>query len=236
MKDRIFLQKHGKQFEFDTRVASVFDDMLERSVPFYKENLNLCVDFLALNIPPRAIVYDVGCSTGNLLLELFSRLPDSHLIGLDTSHAMLERARLKAEAYNAHIFFKLADCLKEEFLQSHAIVSNYTLQFIRPPLRTNLLKKLYASLKPNNGIFIMSEKMICKDSLLNQQMIRYYHQYKEHNGYSKSEIAHKRESLENVLVPYSLEENIKLLEDCGFTNIEVLFKWVNFGTLIAKAN
>ena len=41
MKDELFKQNPKKQFEFDASVASVFDDMIERSVPFYKENLEI---------------------------------------------------------------------------------------------------------------------------------------------------------------------------------------------------
>ena len=40
-KDTLFgesTQGVQKKFEFDTQVASVFDDMLERSIPFYRES------------------------------------------------------------------------------------------------------------------------------------------------------------------------------------------------------
>jgi len=42
-KDKVFTQKIGKKFEFDEAVASVFDDMLSRSVPFYDEVRNLVI-------------------------------------------------------------------------------------------------------------------------------------------------------------------------------------------------
>lgn len=35
--DKVFTKPITKQFEFDEDVAAVFDDMLERSIPFYKE-------------------------------------------------------------------------------------------------------------------------------------------------------------------------------------------------------
>ena len=38
MNDKVFSKPIKKQFEFDEEVAAVFDDMLERSVPFYKES------------------------------------------------------------------------------------------------------------------------------------------------------------------------------------------------------
>lgn len=233
-KDTLFRespQGTQKKFEFDAQVASVFDDMLERSIPFYKQSLTLCVDFLKLNAQ-EGVIYDLGCSTGNLLLNLAPHT-NATLIGLDTSEAMIECAKLKAEAYNAPISFKVADCLQEEFYESSAFVSNYTLQFIRPPQRLGLVRKIYAALQ-KGGIFIISEKMTSADPLLDSQMIEYYHTYKHNNGYSKTQIARKREALENVLVPYTLQENLHLLQEAGFTYTEVLFKWVNFGMLIAR--
>jgi len=37
MQDKVFKKPIEKKFEFDEAVASVFDDMLSRSVPFYDE-------------------------------------------------------------------------------------------------------------------------------------------------------------------------------------------------------
>lgn len=233
-KDTLFEQspqETQKKFEFDAQVASVFDDMLERSIPFYKQSLTLCVDFLNLNVK-RGVIYDLGCSTGNLLLTLAPHTTAT-LIGLDTSEAMIEHANLKAKAYNADITFKVADCMQEEFRESSAFVSNYTLQFIRPPQRLGLVRKIHTALK-KGGIFIISEKMTSTDPLLDSQMIEYYHAYKQSNGYSKTQIARKREALENVLIPYTLQENLHLLQEAGFRHTEVLFKWVNFGMIIAR--
>ena len=36
-----------------------------------------------------------------------------------------------------------------------------------------------------------------------------------------------------MLIPFSLEENMALLKNVGFSGAEVLFKWVNFGSIIA---
>ena len=46
MKDNIFQKPIGKKFEFDEAVASVFDDMLSRSVPFYNEVRELIISLL----------------------------------------------------------------------------------------------------------------------------------------------------------------------------------------------
>ncbi|PZN73238.1 MAG: tRNA (cmo5U34)-methyltransferase, partial [Candidatus Methylumidiphilus alinenensis] len=56
---------------------------------------------------------------------------------------------------------------------------------------------------------------------------------KKRQGYSESEIAHKREALENVLIPYRPEENHELLTAAGFRHVEEFFRWYNFSGLIA---
>ena len=63
MKDEIFKQKVQKQFEFDEKVASVFDDMLDRSVPFYKQMQKLSITFANNFLKDDSNVYDLGCST-----------------------------------------------------------------------------------------------------------------------------------------------------------------------------
>jgi tRNA (cmo5U34)-methyltransferase len=47
------------------------------------------------------------------------------------------------------------------------------------------------------------------------------------------EIAQKREALENVLIPYRIEENIDLLRNAGFRSVESFFRWYNFCGILA---
>lgn len=238
MKDTIFKQDIGKQFEFDAQVASVFDDMLERSIPHYKEVLGLIVDFCSYTLESSKsatpLVYDLGSSTGTTLLALSQTLSaHTRFIGIDSSQAMIDKASLKAQAYNANIEFICTDLLEYDFSHSDIVIANYSLQFIRPMQRPALLQKIYNALT-EGGILIVSEKMTSHHRILDRQMIERYVRYKQEQGYTKTEISKKREALENVLVPFSLEENIAMLKNIGFSGIEVLFKWVNFGTLIAK--
>ncbi|PAF41913.1 carboxy-S-adenosyl-L-methionine synthase CmoA [Helicobacter sp. 11S02596-1] len=244
-KDELFCTPLQKQFEFDAGVASVFDDMAMRSIPYYTESLKLCADFVLQAIIRDTCVYDLGCSTGNFLLELASRLngaqnsePNNNangvrLIGIDSSKAMIERASLKANTYGKNIDFICDDFLSLNIQNASAVIANYTMQFVRPMQRSALVEKIFAGLC-DGGVFVMSEKMASCDKVLDKQMIARYYLYKKEQGYSQNEITTKREALENVLIPYSLQENYQMLQNAGFQSVEVLFKWVNFGTLIAR--
>lgn len=105
MKDELFKQNPKKQFEFDKSVASVFDDMINRSVPFYRENLELCGNLLAKILPTNASVCDLGCSSANFLIFLANLRKDFKLFGVDNSASMLEVAKSKAKAYGLDISF-----------------------------------------------------------------------------------------------------------------------------------
>ncbi len=233
MNDTLFTKPMKKQFEFDEEVAVVFDDMLQRSVPFYGESQKITEFFALKKLQEGGIMYDLGCSTATLLLNIRRKLThNARLIGLDNSQAMLDQARKKCEAYGADVEVIYANILDFDYKMADVFVSNYTLQFIRPLVREELVKKIASCVK-KGGIFIMSEKVISHHATLNKELIECYYDFKKEQGYSQYEIMQKREALENVLVPYSEEENIKMALNCGFSHCEVLFRWANFATFIA---
>ncbi len=231
MKDELFKKGAKKQFEFDESVASVFDDMIARSVPFYKENLELCTNLLVKLAAKNAKICDLGCASGNFLIELAKLRKDLVLSGVDSAKPMLEIARKKCEAYGVKAEF--FECVLDDFafFKNDVFIATYTLQFIRPPKRQALVDKIYENLN-ENGIFLMSEKILYEDALLSKKILELYAEYKQKQGYTKFEISTKREALENVLVPYSSKENLTMLKNAGFKNIQSLFKWANFETFI----
>jgi tRNA (cmo5U34)-methyltransferase len=233
MTDKVFEKTITKQFEFDEDVASVFDDMLSRSIPFYKEMQRLTINFGLKFLKEKDKVYDLGCSTASTLIELSKHSPfPLELIGIDNSEAMLQRARKKCKAFGVEVKLLNEDLHKANYDDAKLIISNYTLQFIRPLQREKLVKKIYNSLQ-KDGIFIFCEKVISSDKVLGKQYIDEYYEFKKRQGYSEFEISQKREALENVLIPYTEEENKNMILDAGFSHCETLFKWVNFATFIA---
>jgi tRNA (cmo5U34)-methyltransferase len=235
--DKVFSKPISKQFEFDEDVASVFDDMLNRSVPYYKESLELSIKFAKKFLDDGDTVYDLGCSTAATLLSLKKQTPELNLklIGVDNSEAMLKQAEQKNKLLGAQIEFINDDILNIDNIITNkpkVIFSNYTIQFIRPLVRERLIKQIYNSLD-DGGVFIFSEKIISKNSTLNKHLIDEYYEFKKTKGYSEYEISQKREALENILIPYSDEENITMIKNCGFKSCDILLKWINFSTFIA---
>jgi tRNA (cmo5U34)-methyltransferase len=238
MKDRIF-DELGKvsDFEFDERVARVFDDMVARSVPYYDEIQRLQVELAVEFLPEReSLVYDLGCSTGTTLhlLATHARCPKgARFVGIDNSAAMLGEAKAKLAAAAGRVELLEADLNAGVELRPCRIVFlNWTLQFVRPLYREALVRRVFEALEPGGALFL-SEKVLLSNSLLNRLYIEHYLRYKRSRGYSDAEIQRKREALENVLVPYRLDENRVMLERAGFGTIDAFFRWLNFACLLA---
>jgi len=233
-EDKVFTQKISKKFEFDEAVAAVFDDMLSRSVPFYDEVRKLVVSLILKEQKEGLKILDLGSSTAKFLLDLHTKMDvKMQLKGLDNSQAMLDRAEQKCQAFGADITLELADMLTYDYRDEDIIVANYTLQFIRPMQRLELVKDLFSGLK-EDGMFIFSEKVVFEDKVLDKEMIDIYYEYKKEQGYSEYEIAQKREALENILIPFTIKENIQMCKDAGFTKVETVFQWANFVTFVVK--
>lgn len=234
MKDKVFKKSIAKKFEFDEAVASVFDDMLSRSVPFYDDVHKLIISLILTEQKDTKSVLDLGSSTAKFLLDLHSKMSATmKLKGLDNSKAMLARAKQKCQAFGADIELELIDMLEYDYEDEDVIVANYTLQFIRPMQRIKLVKRLHDSLN-DDGLFIFSEKIVFNDKKLDKEIIDIYYKYKKEQGYSEYEISQKREALENVLIPFTIKENIQMCKDAGFTNVKTIFQWANFATFVAK--
>lgn len=222
-------------FNFDGETTAVFDDMLQRSIPFYDEIQRMIGELAADFAVEGTHIYDLGCSTGATLLNLASVPTEVTLIGVDSSAAMLAHARQALQrARVPHAFELRNQDLHQGLMIENAslVVLCLTLQFVRPLYRDRIVRTIYEGLNAR-GCLILVEKVLEEETLANRLFIKHYYDFKRRNHYSDLEIAQKREALENVLIPYRLEENCQMLRDAGFRHPEIFFKWYNFAGLLA---
>ena len=237
-KDQVFADNSAQvaDFVFDRKVAKVFDDMVSRSVPYYAEMQRMTGELARDFAKPNTNLYDIGCSTATTMILLDDVVDKSvKFIGLDNSQEMLDKAKDKmAQAgFNRQYELSVTD-LNQPFAIENASVATLllTLQFVRPLYRERVVKSLYDGLN-HDGALILIEKVTSEDTIFNRLFINNYYDFKKRNGYTETEISQKREALENVLIPYRMEENFELLRKVGFKQIEVFFRWYNFCAIIA---
>ncbi|MCE9615361.1 MAG: carboxy-S-adenosyl-L-methionine synthase CmoA [Lentisphaerae bacterium] len=236
--DALFREKRQKidDFDFGKNTAEVFDDMLDRSVPFYAEVQRMIGEMAADFAVPGTNLYDLGCSTCTTFLQIDKLLPpDVTFIGVDSSAPMLDKARAKlAQAGFTRQHDLVCSDLNENMSVTNAsvVILNLTLQFVRPLKRTPVMREIAKGVR-EGGCLLLVEKVLSPNSTANRLFIKYYYEFKKRQGYSELEIAQKREALENVLIPYHADENRQLMLDSGFSACDVFFRWYNFCGFIA---
>ena len=112
------------------------------------------------------------------------------------------------------------------------MVINFVLQFIDSSKREGLLEKIFLGMK-KNGLMILSEKTHFDNKYRNQTLLNLHHDFKFKNGYTKMEIARKRDALEGVLVTDLEKQHHQRLSEVGFKEIRKVMSNLNFFTLIA---
>eukprot|EP00924_Labyrinthula_sp_SR-Ha-C_P003206 snap_masked-scaffold_15-processed-gene-2.42-mRNA-1 protein AED:0.45 eAED:0.47 QI:0/-1/0/1/-1/1/1/0/661 len=256
--DNLYQEAGPEPFEFNAEVVNVFDDMVSRSVPLYREVNDYLLYWVHKYYFPGKHLLDLGCSTGTTLdLICRSFVKDDgrlekdttlNLVGIDNSHSMIERCEgklswtkkvsgINIETHTSDIlsFFNstTGEHVKEE--KYCFVIMNYTLQFIPYEQRLFLLEKLYSSLS-FNGILFISEKIRFENADLQRTSTEIYEDFKHRRGYSKSYIARKKEALHNVLVSYTEKGLREVLVQAGFNDEDIILamKWNNFSTFIAR--
>jgi tRNA (cmo5U34)-methyltransferase len=237
-KDDLFKEQRPlvMDFDFGKDTAEVFDDMLDRSVPFYAEIQRMIGELAGDFAVPGTNLYDLGCSTGTTFIGLDPVVPaDVNFIGVDSSPEMLKKAQKKLEHCGLSHSHELI-CLNLDngvpILNASVVILNLTLQFVRPLNRDRVVSSISHGLN-DGGCLILVEKVLSQDSTINRLFIKHYYEFKKRNGYSELEISQKREALENVLIPYHLGENRELLLRNGFRSCDVFFRWYNFCGMVA---
>lgn len=230
------------KFEFNEEVALIFDDMLTRSVPFYLEQQSLIRDITKKFYQPGTHIIDLGCSTATTMINIGRAIKNvSSIVGYDNSQSMLKIAQENLIKADLHAVSELryADFNESieafELTNASVVVLCWTLQFVDPLKRDALIRKIYNSLK-EGGVLIVTEKTLPNDSNMNRLFIDFYHEFKYLNGYSEEEILKKREALEDVLIPFHLDENLELFRRNGFQIVETFFQWYNFAGFLCIKN
>lgn len=237
-RDMLFSAPIAKlgDWTFDERVAEVFPDMIQRSVPGYSNIISMIGMLAERFVQPNTQVYDLGCSLGAATLSVRRniRVEGCKIISVDNSPAMVERCRRHIDAFRADTPVEVieADIRHINIENASLVVLNFTLQFLEPDERQQLLNTVWQGLRPG-GTLVLSEKFSFEDADVGELLFNMHHDFKRANGYSELEISQKRSMLENVMLTDSVETHKARLRTAGFEHAELWFQCFNFGSLIA---
>lgn len=235
--DRLYnrLLTESGSFRFDESVAKVFPDMINRSVPGYGTVVSLTGVIASYFAMDNTSIYDLGCSLGASTLSMRHQVTASNcsIIAIDNSEAMIDRCRQNLQSDSSLLPVELIhDNIENTSIRNASVVVlNFTLQFIPPERRSELLRKIMLGINPG-GALILSEKICFPGDDDNELYSELHYAFKKANGYSSLEISQKRSALENVLFPETSDQHRQRLLECGFTRVSQWFQCLNFASFL----
>lgn len=236
--DNIFSQPiaHVGDFRFDQQVVEVFPDMIQRSVPGYSTILEVIGQLTGQYHQADSRLYDLGCSLGAATLAMRRNIRHSgcEIIGIDNSQPMIERCRSHLNAFRSDTPVTLmCDTIQNTKIErASVVVLNFTLQFVPPEEREQVIAHIYQGLLPQ-GLLIVSEKIHFEDEPIHKLVTDLHLDFKRGNGYSELEISQKRTAIENVMLTDTAETHFKRFTQAGFEHVEQWFQCFNFSSFVA---
>jgi len=229
-------QSSSGSFEFSEAVVRVFPDMIERSVPGYRQLLELTPLIVANAVQPETRVYDLGCSLGaaTLAARRAIRQPGVEIVAVDNAPDMVRRCRQIVAADNSRVAVTVSegDLRNIEVENASLVLMYFTLQFVPVDERDTLIRRIYNGLRPG-GVLLLAEKLAFEPAIDQSWLDHHHHDFKRSQGYSDLEIARKRQALENVLVPETRNAHHERLKTAGFAQVVDWFQCFNFAALVA---
>lgn len=171
-----------------------------------------------------AKVLDLGCGTGLELEEFFKANPYASVTGIDLTKAMLDELKKKFPKKDLDLI--CGSYFEEPFGEKayDAAVSVESLHHFKKEKKLGLYKKLHGSLK-DNGYFILTDYFAESEELETE----YFHnleEIKRNEGLSEDEFYHYD-------TPLTVEHEIEVLKEAGFSKVEKKKQWENTYTLKA---
>ena len=236
MKKKINL-KISRTWSFNKNVSKVFDVHVVESIPLYNRFNKQIAKISEFYLKDKAVIYDIGCSTGNYISEICKvKKKNLKIVGIDQNKNMISIAKKKIRKFKTKNEIKLIcnDVFKLKFEEFDVAVCSLLLPFFVHSLQVKLIKKIYKSLK-RNGAAIFLNKCFSESSRFENIYNQLYYDFKQEQGVSPSDILKKSKSLRSVHSINSTSQDLKLFKKIGFKKVEIFFKFLNFtGYLVEK--
>ena len=173
-------------------------------------------------------VIDLGCGTGTIARRIKDAYPQARITCVDIAEKMLKIAQTKL-GNSGDVRYQLANLEDYEFDSAYDIaVSSLALHhLVSEDDKIKFYKKIYACLK-SGGVFYNADVILGSSSHLQK---RYMEKWREYMRLQVSE-----EEIEQKWIPQHYDEDypsklidqLVWLQDMGFTEVDVVWKYYNF--------
>ena len=210
------------------------DDFFAARVDGYDEHMRTTIEgasgfyaYTASLLPAEkgARVLDLGCGTGLELEEYFRFNPRAEVTGIDLSEAMLKALKEKLPDRTVHLV--LGSYFDVPFGEGvyDAAVSVESLHHFPAEQKEALYRKLHAALS-DSGRFVLTD-YFAESEELEKEYFQNLKLLKGEQGLPENEFFHYD-------TPLTVDHEMLVLRQAGFSDVQILKEWGSTLTLLAK--
>jgi len=211
--------------------ADKYDKIRKLIIPCFDDLYNITRN-LANSKREDPKILDLGAGTGLLTKYLLEKYPQGEFTLVDISEEMLKIAKHRFMGLN-NFKYIAEDYLAYNFDNSFdMIISSLSIHHLEDENKKKLYKKVYDSLN-HEGIFLNADQVIGPTPDVDKSYHENWMQKIEENNFKgpEKDTAMERMKFDN---PATLEDNLKWLNDCGFKDVDVYYKYYNFCIFYGK--
>jgi tRNA (cmo5U34)-methyltransferase len=209
--------------------AAEYEALRRRLVPSFDAFYGTAIEALGLARVPLRRVLDLGAGTGLLAGAIARAHPDSELLLLDGSAAMLDQARRSLGERVGYATGDLGDPLPAG--PWDAVVSALAIHHLEDEGKRELFARVHAALSPG-GVFINAEQVKGPRERLDDEYLAWHARRARELGASPEEWAAARARMAADRLA-GVGQQLQWLRAAGFGDCDCLFKDHGFAVLVA---
>ena len=201
--------------------SSEYDRKIRQTIPYYDEFYKEVIGLVKVLQKSAVKWLDIGCGTGRMGSAAFEDTELERFVFCDSSEEMIKIAKERFSRPNAE--FSVCDVRNMAYANEfNVITAIQVFHYLRINERRAALKKCYEALE-ENGVFISFENFAPFTETGKAVCLEKWKSYQISQGKSVEESSRHIDRYGKDYFPLTLEENLKLMRDCGFKTVEILW-------------
>jgi SAM-dependent methyltransferase len=170
-------------------------------------------------------ILDLGCGTGLELDEIFKRLPQVSVTGIDLTQAMLDKLQQKHPGKNLNLVCGNYFEINPGENTYDTVISFETMHHFSREEKVGLYRKLHKVLR-SNGAYIEADYMVTEQALEDQLHAE--------NARLRRELNIPQGEFYHFDIPFTVENQIAMFREAGFSAVEMVYRKGNETIIVAK--